>query len=210
MAFVKIQWIVVCILNLFVCYTSIIISEIILYVSHERLDGLFTVTLGRRSTRVSFFIPTFIAIFLELQKKCLLCSSVETSVSISFKEACRYMPHGSYQKGPVGLLGTRALCPYCFDCRKQPSFSLHHLPWVPVGRFKQLLTREGRGCETREKQTQEQSWGTVLFPHQWIHTTISLSYSADTETPSRWEKLTWLMMVYCPQACRPQISWPEG
>ena len=55
MAFVKIQWIVVCTFNLFACYTSITISEIILYVSHKRLDGLFTVTLGRRSTRVSFF-----------------------------------------------------------------------------------------------------------------------------------------------------------
>ena len=75
MAFVKIQWIVVCTFNLFACYTSITISEIILYVSHKRLDGLFTVTLGRRSTRVSCFFPTFIAIFLELQKKCLLCSS---------------------------------------------------------------------------------------------------------------------------------------
>ena len=28
-----------------------------------------------------------------------------------------------------------------------------------------------------------------LLPHQQIHTTISLSYFADTETPSRWEKL---------------------
>ena len=59
MAFVKIQWIVVCTFNLFACYTSITISEIILYVSHKRLDGLFTVTLGRRSTRVSFFFSYF-------------------------------------------------------------------------------------------------------------------------------------------------------
>jgi len=31
--------------------------------------------------------------------------------------------------------------PHFFDCRKQPSFR------------KRLLTREGRGCETREKQS---------------------------------------------------------
>ena len=59
----KIEWIVVCTFNLFACYTSIIISEIILYVSHKRLDGLFTVTLGRRSTRVSFFSYFYSNIF---------------------------------------------------------------------------------------------------------------------------------------------------
>ena len=53
----------------------------------------------------------------------------------------------------MGLPGTKAFCvPHPFDYRKQPSFSLHDLPWVPIGRFKQLLVREGRGCETREKQ----------------------------------------------------------
>ena len=56
-----------------------------------------------------------------------------------------------------------------------------------MGRFNLLLIREGRGCEIREKQ--EQPRDNVLFPHQRIHTTISLSYFADTETPSRWEKL---------------------
>ena len=62
-----------------------------------------------------------------------------------------------------------------------------------MGRFKQLLIREGRGCETREKQSREtivQPWGKVLVPHQGIHTTISLSCCAVTETPTRWEKLT--------------------
>ena len=79
------------------------------------------------------------------------------------------------------------LCPSFIDYRKQPSFSLHDLPGVPNGRFKQLLIREGRRCETREKQSRE-PWDKVLCPHQWIHTTLSLSSSADTETPSRWEK----------------------
>ena len=62
-----------------------------------------------------------------------------------------------------------------------------------MGRFKHLPIREGSRCETREKQAREkiaQPWGKVLVPHQQIHPTISLSCFADTETPSRWEKLT--------------------
>ena len=54
----------------------------------------------------------------------------------------------------MGLLDRKALCvPHFFDFRRQPSFSPHPLPWVPVGRFKHLLIREGRGFETREKQS---------------------------------------------------------
>ena len=90
---------------------------------------------------------------------------------------------------PVGLLGTKPFCVLHFlDYRKQPSFILHHLPWVPVGRFKQLLIRKGMG-DQGEPNSPEQPWGKVLFPYQRIHTTPSLSYFADTETPSRWEKL---------------------
>ena len=60
----------------------------------------------------------------------------------------------------MGLPGTKAFCvPHPFDYRKQPSFSLHDLPWVPTGRFKQLLMREGMGCEIREKQTVKRSLG---------------------------------------------------
>ena len=92
-------------------------------------------------------------------------------------------------QGPVGLLGTRFFCvPHFFDYRKQPSFSLHDLPWVPTGRFKQLLIREGED-ERPGRNNQEQPWVKVLFFHQWIHTAISLSCFADTETPTRWEKL---------------------
>ena len=40
------------------------------------------------------------------------------------------------------------------------------------------------------RNSQEEPWGRILVPHQWIHITISLSCSSDTETPSRWEKLT--------------------
>ena len=57
-----------------------------------------------------------------------------------------------------------------------------------MGRFKPLLIREGREWETKEKQSRA-ALDKVPFPHQRIHTTISLSYFANTETPSRWEKL---------------------
>ena len=92
---------------------------------------------------------------------------------------CRAL-RGSWAQGLCG--------PHFCDDRKQPSFSLQDLPWVPVGRFKQLLIREGRGCKAREKQSKEQPWGKVLFLHQWIHTT-SLSCSVDTDPCSKWERL---------------------
>ena len=38
------------------------------------------------------------------------------------------------------------LCPPFLVLRKWAWFSLHGLPWVPRGRFGQLLIREGRGC----------------------------------------------------------------
>ena len=62
---------------------------------------------------------------------------------------------------PSGILqGSWPFCvPHFFDYREQPSCSLHDLAWVPKGRFKQLLMREGRGCETQEKQTIKRSLG---------------------------------------------------
>ena len=93
-------------------------------------------------------------------------------------------------QGPVGLPGTRSFCVlHFFDYRKQPSFSLRDLPWVPMGRFKQLLSREGRGCEIREKQMVKSSHGARF----WIPATDShniLNCSVYTETHSRREKLT--------------------
>ena len=44
--------------------------------------------------------------------------------------------------------------------------------------------------DKEETNHQEQPWGKVLFPFQWIHTAISLRDFAETETPSRWENLT--------------------
>ena len=80
-----------------------------------------------------------------------------------------------------------------------------------MGRFKQLLIRKERGWGPREsikllRETILLPDGQVLVPCLEIHMAISLSCFADNETPNRWEKLTvnWLMMVHCPQACRPQ------
>ena len=88
----------------------------------------------------------------------------------------------------MGLLSTTFYVPHFFDYRKQPSFSLYDLPWVPVGRFMQLLIREGRDVRPG-RNSQEQPLDKVLFPYQWIYTTVSLSYFADTEAALRWEKL---------------------
>jgi len=62
-------------------------------------------------------------------------------------------------QGTVGLLSTRLCVPHFFDYRKQPSFSPHDLPGVPMGRFKQLLIRERRGWENRGS-----CWTRSCFP----------------------------------------------
>ena len=63
------------------------------------------------------------------------------------------------------------------------------------------MQRQGRNSQ----ETIVQPWGRVLVPPQGIHITTSLSCFADTETPSRWEKLT----VCCPQSHRPQTGWTQ-
>ena len=74
------------------------------------------------------------------------------------------------------------------------------------GRFKLLLIREGRRLETKEKQSRSAlGQGPVSPSMDTYHNIFELL--ADTETPSRWEKLT---RVFCPQACRPQTSWTRG
>ena len=62
-------------------------------------------------------------------------------------------------QGSVGLPGTKVCDPHFFDYRESSSFSLHDLSWVPMGILKQLLIREGRGKETREKPTVKSSLG---------------------------------------------------
>ena len=49
--------------------------------------------------------------------------------------------------------------------------------------------RAGRESETREEQSRAALRQGPISPSMDIHTTISLSCFADTETPSRWEKL---------------------
>ena len=49
-----------------------------------------------------------------------------------------------------------------------------------------MLIIKGTGGETREKQTAKAALG--QGPSEEMHT-ISLSYFADTETPSKWKKV---------------------
>ena len=62
------------------------------------------------------------------------------------------------EKGPpwnparlwVTLLDTKAFLLLSFlVCRKKAPFSLYNFPWIPKGRFKQLLIRERRGCRDK-------------------------------------------------------------
>ena len=62
------------------------------------------------------------------------------------------------------------------------------LPWDPKGRFKQFLIRErksyrDKGREVRKQQCSFAGWG--LVPPQGLNIAISLSCSADSETPTR-------------------------
>ena len=65
------------------------------------------------------------------------------------------MPPSTYdtEQSPVGLLGTKPFCVhYFFGYRKQLSLSLQDLTGFQWTDFKQLQIREGRVCETSEKQ----------------------------------------------------------
>ena len=136
-----------------------------------------------RCIYIYIYIHTHIytCIYIYIYSNYCLCFQKTYSTSV---------PRSDAEQGPLGLLGTESFCvPRFFDYRKLPSSALHYLPWVPVGRLKQLLIREGREYEIREKQSQEWSWSKIVFLQKQIHITISLSYFADTETPSKWEKL---------------------
>ena len=106
------------------------------------------------------------------------------------------------------------MSPHFFDYRKQASFSLHDLPWLPRGRFKQLLIREGRGCKAREKPTVKRNNSAALgqgpsSPSRDTHK-ISLSCFVDTETPTRWEKLSVKDGVLPTSTETPDRLEPEG
>ena len=112
-----------------------------------------------------------------------------------------------YHAGPCGARGHKDLSesPHFLYSRKQLSVCLRDLPRVPKGRFKQLLIREGSGCETRGKQSREVLGQGPVSLSTDKHSNIFELFTG-TETPSRWEHL-WLMTVRCPEACRPQTSW---
>ena len=63
--------------------------------------------------------------------------------------------------------------------------TLSEFQWVDSSSCQ--LEKEETG-DYEETNNKEQPWGKVLFPQQKIHTK-SLSYFADIETPSTWEKL---------------------
>ena len=137
----------------------------------------------RRFSHKSWDLMNRISIFLkERSERFLTPFSCEDS-----KKMTMYEPRSSLSLIPGrSLWGSWAqvfLCLPFLWLQEQPSFSLYDLPKVSIHRFKQLLGKGGRN-------SQEQPWSKVLFPHQGIHTIISLSYFADTETPSSWGKLT--------------------
>ena len=81
-------------------------------------------------------------------------------------------------------------------------------PEFQWGRFKQMLIREGRGCRDKGgtvRRTNSAALGQGPGSPSRDTQTISLSCFADTESPTRWEKLT----VCCPQARRPQTGWNQ-
>ena len=98
--------------------------------------------------------------------------------STASKPAPLYCGHTGPTPSPVsfGIISSRhslfcLILPQMILCRAQWSFwaqrlsvspisliignslppSLHDLPWVEMGRFKQLLNKKGRGCKIREK-----------------------------------------------------------
>ena len=101
-------------------------------------------------------------------------------------------------QGMVGLLVTRLFSvPRFFDYRKQPSFSLHDLSWVPMDRLKQLLIREGRECETRKKQSRAAMGQGPASPSKDAQNTIFELFCR------QWNPLqVGEVTVCCPQACK--------
>ena len=64
---------------------------------------------------------------------------------------------GSESNRNLWAPGHKNLCPLFLNHRKYASFRLQDLRWVPQGRFKQLLMREGGNAKTREEQPRNKS-----------------------------------------------------
>ena len=110
------------------------------------------------------------------------------------------------------LWGSWAQRPFCVPHFLIIGNRLHSasmtFPEFQWGRFKQMLIREGRGCRDKGgtvRRTNSAALGQGPGSPSRDTQTISLSCFADTESPTRWEKLT----VCCPQARRPQTGWNQ-
>ena len=66
--------------------------------------------------------------------------------------------------------------------------------------------KEGLQRQGRSQETEVQLWGWGRVPPQGLQLAISLSCSADSETPTRWG---FQLIVCCPPACWPQICWNQ-
>ena len=57
--------------------------------------------------------------------------------------------HSWNRAGPCESPGQGSLSMSPISCLLEIDSSIHDLPWVPKGRFEQLLMREGRGCRVK-------------------------------------------------------------
>ena len=90
----------------------------------------------------------------------LLCASFQTTFSpLSSYPAWHWYTHSSCfwsswkWEAMCGAPGHRSLSKHPISCLQGIVSNFHDLPWVPKGKFEQLLIREGGGdAETREEQ----------------------------------------------------------
>ena len=87
--------------------------------------------------------PCFLLICIRLAKKFFLVFPYDLKEITPLN--CFVLVPSETKQDPVGLRGTGAFL-----------FSLHDLHWVPNGRFKQLLIREGRGYKDRRGTAKKQ------------------------------------------------------
>ena len=128
----------------------------------------------------TFTIPCTICFILEAASSPEVSTLCHASLWVS--GAVTQPEHSPwYGAGPRGAPRHKAfLVSHFFDYSKQPSFILHDLPWVARDRFKQLLMREGQGCETREKQSRGTLGQGPVTPSRDTHNNI-FELFADTE-----------------------------
>ena len=117
------------------------------------------------------------ASLLPLDSFWTLRNSQMTSISYSLVLLCGLLSW--YRAGSRGAPGHKRLSVFPVYWIKEIGFIQPPGPWVSRMRW------QGRNSQERIVQP----WGSVLVPPQGIHRTVSLSCFANTETPTRWEKL---------------------